>query len=65
MGLIPPRAQKWDAIVLDLGNVVFEWSNKPLPGVVAKMSSIMATETYARYETSAIETDSEFYETVG
>lgn len=65
MGLIPPRAQKWDAIVLDLGNVVFEWSNKPLPGVVAKMSSIMATETYARYETGGIETDSEFYETVG
>lgn len=65
MGLISPSAQEWDAIVLDLGNVVFEWSNKPLPGVLAKMSSIMATETYARYETGAIETDTEFYEIVG
>lgn len=65
MAFVLPDAQRWDAIVLDLGNVVFEWSNKPLPGVLAQMSSVMATNTYGRYETGAIETDIEFYDTVG
>lgn len=65
MASVSPDAQRWDAMVLDLGNVVFEWSNKPLPGVLAQMSSVMATDTYGRYEIGAIETDIEFYDTVG
>ena len=55
----------WQAIVLDLGNVIFEWSSKPTGEVGATLKSIMSSDLYARYETGQIETEKQFCETLG
>ncbi|KAJ6131845.1 hypothetical protein N7471_007060 [Penicillium samsonianum] len=54
----------WQAIILDLGNVIFEWSSKPTGEVGATLKSIMKSDIYAQYETGQIETE-EFCETMG
>ena len=60
---MPPSS--WQAIVLDLGNVVFEWSSEPIGEVRATLKSIMKSDIYAQYETGQISTEDQFYETVG
>jgi FMN phosphatase YigB (HAD superfamily) len=54
------KKSPWDAIVLDLGNVVFEWSTKSTVQPGATLKSMMRSETYARYELGQIETEDEF-----
>ncbi|KAM0798920.1 HAD-like domain-containing protein [Usnea florida] len=55
----------WQAIVLDLGNVIFEWSSKPTSEVGAALKSIMKSDIYTQYETGQIETEAEFCESLG
>lgn len=55
----------WQAIVLDLGNVIFEWSRESIGEFGPTLRSIMKTDIYAQYETGQIETEEEFCETVG
>ena len=59
-----PRSS-WQAIVLDLGNVVFEWSSEPAGEARATLKSIMKSDIYAQYETGQTGTEDEFYDTVG
>jgi FMN phosphatase YigB (HAD superfamily) len=56
---------EWDAIVLDLGNVVFEWSTDSAVQPGATLKSIMRSDTYTRYETGQIETEEEFCNILG
>jgi FMN phosphatase YigB (HAD superfamily) len=55
----------WDAIVLDLGNVVFEWSTESAAQPKATLKSMMRSDTYTRYETGQIETEDEFGNILG
>jgi len=55
----------WDAIILDLGNVVFEWSTESGVQPEATLKSMMRSDTYAQYETGQIETEDEFCNTLG
>lgn len=55
----------WQAIVLDLGNVIFEWSSKPTGEVGATLKSMMKSDVYAQYETGQIETEKDFCEILG
>jgi FMN phosphatase YigB (HAD superfamily) len=50
----------WDAIILDLGNVVFEWSTESAVQPGATLKFMMSSDTYARYEIGQIETEDEF-----
>lgn len=59
-----PQAS-WQAIVLDLGNVIFEWSSEPTGAVGATLKSIMNSDIYAQYETGQIETEKDFCEILG
>ena len=56
---------QWDAIVLDLGNVVFEWSTESAVQPGATLKSMMRSDTYTRYETGQIETEEEFCNILG
>jgi HAD superfamily hydrolase (TIGR01509 family) len=55
----------WDAIILDLGNVVFEWSTESGVQPEATLKSMMRSDTYAQYETGQIETEDEFCSMLG
>lgn len=55
----------WQAIVLDLGNVIFEWSSKPTGDARAALKSIMNSDIYAQYETGQIETEDDFCQILG
>jgi HAD superfamily hydrolase (TIGR01509 family) len=55
----------WDAIILDLGNVVFEWSTESGVQPEATLKSMMRSDTYAQYETGQIETEDEFCSMIG
>ena len=54
----------WQAIVLDLGNVIFEWSSKPTAEFGTTLKSILNSDIYAQYETGQIETEKEFCESL-
>ncbi|KAM0693816.1 hypothetical protein Q7P36_005940 [Cladosporium allicinum] len=56
---------QWDAIVLDLGNVIFEWSTESAVQPGATLKSMMRSGTYTRYETGQIETEEEFCNILG
>jgi HAD superfamily hydrolase (TIGR01509 family) len=55
----------WDAIILDLGNVVFEWPTESGVQPEATLKSMMRSDTYAQYETGQIETEDEFCSMLG
>jgi HAD superfamily hydrolase (TIGR01509 family) len=56
---------RWQALVLDLGDVVFDWSDVPLAQVGARLRTIMGTDIYALYETGEIPNEATFCHQVG
>lgn len=59
------RQPTLDAVVLDLGNVVFEWSTASSARPGATLKALMRSDSYAQYETGQIESEDEFCRTLG
>jgi len=62
---LPKSSCQWDAIFLDLGDVVFKWSTESTVQPGAALKSIMKSDSYARYEIGQIETEDEFSSIIG
>lgn len=64
-GFLVMSHPQWQALVLDLGGVIFEWAGKSETDPEYDLRSIMRTDLYAQYEMGHIGSEREMCERVG